>query len=413
MLKYTYRCVNCSAEFMDKGMLYLCPECEKKNIENQPTKGVLNIEYNYSDISKKNDFNQLKNGKFLPLLPIDKLSFLPPLKIGNTPLYKFHEFDNNKFSFELYLKDDTINPTLSLKDRASALVSAIAKQNKLDTISTASTGNAGSSLAGICASQSQEAVVFIPASAPVAKITQSIMYGATVVPVYGNYDDAFNLSIHASKHFNWYNRNTAYNPFTIEGKKTVAYEIYDQLDQKVPDRIFVSVGDGVILSGIYKAFEELLKLNIIRKIPEIVAVQAEGSANIIYNLDQEQFKYKESDTIADSISVNIPANFYMAKYYLQKYKGNRITVTDNEILSASSLLSKNTGIFAEPAAAAAFAGFLKFVDTGNIKMHSKNVVLLTGNGLKDLHGIHPIVQTLPPVKPVLNEFVNWYKNNKE
>jgi threonine synthase len=328
--------------------------------------------------------------------------------VGKTPLYRIGKIKNINLPFELYLKDDSQNPTFSFKDRASELVSAYAKENGIDTIVAASTGNAGSSLAGICASQNQRAIIFVPASAPLAKLTQMLMYGAQLVPIDGSYDDAFDISIQATEHFGWFNRNTAYNPFTIEGKKTVSYELYRQLNWQAPDRVFVPVGDGVIISGVYKGFYDLLQLGIIDKMPQVIAVQSQGSSNIVDNLDREDFAYEKSDTIADSIAVDIPRNFHMAKKYLKKYNGEGIKVSDEDILTASKILSENTGIFSEPAASAAFAGFLSYFNNGKIEKNTKNVVLLTGSGLKDLNAVQKIITMPPKIKPVFEELQKFY-----
>jgi threonine synthase len=347
-------------------------------------------------------FRTFKKNNFLDLLPINDKHNLPKLKIGQTPLYNFSELDNQELAFNLYLKDDSQNPTFSFKDRASAIVSAFAKENGCNTIVTASTGNAGSSLAGICASQKQKAIVMVPENAPLAKLTQIIMYGATIVPVKGTYDDAFDLSIKATENFGWYNRNTAFNPLTIEGKKTVSLEIFDQLNETTPDRIFVPVGDGVIISGVYKGFEDLLNLKIIDKIPTIVAVQSEGSDNLTRNMYNDAFVVRSSDTIADSISVDIPRNFYMAQKFIQKYKGEYITVSDADIVQASIILSRNTGIFAEPAAATAFAGMLNYKNQNKLDKDSKNVVLLTGSGLKDLNSVQSVLNMPKAIKPTID-----------
>jgi threonine synthase len=278
-------------------------------------------------------------------------------------------------------------------------VSAFAKENGIETIVAASTGNAGSSLAGLCASQKQKAIIMVPEAAPLAKLTQILMYGARIVPVKGTYDDAFDLSIKATEKFGWYNRNTGFNPLTVEGKKSVSFEIFDQLGETLPDRIFVSVGDGVIISGIYKGFEDLLKLKIIEKIPVIVGVQAEGSDNLSRNITNAKFEIRPSTTIADSISVDIPRNFNMAKQFILNYKGETITVSDTEIVNASGILSRNTGIFAEPAATTAFAGMLNYLEHNKLEKNSKNLVLLTGNGLKDLKAVQSILNMPPSVEP--------------
>ncbi len=405
--KYYFECTNCGTRYSHSEVTYLCPKCEEENDNKLPPKGVLKTLYNYKNIEnlyKGVDlFNKLKSNSFIDILPIKHKESLSYLKVGQTPFYKINNLNYKKLPFNLFLKDDSQNPSFSFKDRASNLVSAYAKENDIKTIITASTGNAGSSLAGICASQNQKAIIFVPASAPKAKLIQMIMYGAAVITIEGSYDDAFDLSIEATKHFSLYNRNTAFNPFTIEGKKTVSFEIYEQMNKQIPDRIFVPVGDGVIISGVFKGFEDLLKLGVIEKMPVIVAVQSQASDNIIRNLETDIFISKHSHTIADSIAVDIPRNFYMTKKFIKTYNAEWISVSDTEILQASQILSKNTGIFAEPAAAASFAGMLKYERLAKLKPNSNNVVLLTASGLKDLNAVQNVIKIPEPVKPALSE----------
>ena len=404
--KYYYQCTNCKAEYRTDEIIYLCPVCSKENRDDQPAKGILKVLFDYDGIRKRlpsgDLIDALKDENFLSLLPLHDFTNWPKLRIGNTPLYNFDISDSSKTGFELYLKDDSQNPTFSFKDRASALISAWAKENKIWTIITASTGNAGSSLAGISASQGQKSYIFVPASAPLAKLTQIVMYGATLVAVNGTYDQAFDLSVKASELFGFYNRNTAFNPLTIEGKKTVSFEIFDQLNNRVPDYIFIPVGDGVILSGVYKGFEDLMKLGIISKMPVMVSVQAEGSNNLVANISTDHFISRPSKTIADSISVDIPRNFYMSVDYIKTYKGQYITVSDEEIIRGSIRLSRSTGIFSEPAAAAAFAGMMKYQDTNKIPAGSKVVVMLTGSGLKDLKSVQSSIRLPSPIEPVVH-----------
>lgn len=392
-MKFHFQCTNCGKEYGQFDVLYLCPDCEAENTPSLPPKGVLKTVYEYKSLKASLlNFAQFRANRFVDLLPIKSAESLPYLKVGDTPLYKIDKLNGDKLPFNLFLKDDSQNPTFSFKDRASAVVSAYAKENGLNTIVAASTGNAGSSLAGICAAQQQKAIIMVPQKAPAAKLTQIVMYGATIVPVKGTYDDAFDLSILATREFGWYNRNTAFNPFTIEGKKTVSFELFEQMNFEIPDRVFVPVGDGVIMSGVYKGFEDLLNLGWIEKMPTIVVVQSEGSQNLVSNLKSTSFTIKASDTIADSISVDIPRNFYMAKQFMEMYKGEPVIVSDEEIIAASAMLSRNTGIFAEPAAATAFAGMLKYNEQGKLAKGTKNVVLLTGSGLKDLKGVASVVK---------------------
>ncbi len=396
--KIKYQCINCNKEYLENEVKYLCPDCEKSNTFNNPPKGVLKTIYPYEEIKKqfvedekyKNSWDFIKANGFIDILPINSLKSLPNLRVGNTALYKIDKLNNSKLPFNLFLKDDSQNPTYSFKDRASAIVSAYAKENNIETIVAASTGNAGSSLAGICAANEQKAIILVPESAPLAKLTQILMYGARLIPVKGTYDDAFDLSIKATEAFGWYNRNTAFNPLTIEGKKTVAFELFEQMNFKIPDRIFVPVGDGVIISGVYKGFEDLLKLDIINKMPTIVAVQSKGSNNIVRNINNDNFQIKASSTIADSISVDIPRNFYMAKQFIQTYSGEYLSVSDNEILEASSVLSRNTGLFAEPAAATAFAGLLYY--------QASNKLTVRVDGGQAYGGIWRAVYLISPIR---------------
>lgn len=406
--KFVFECIDCGEQYLPGQVMYLCPSCSCRNHAALPPQGVLKTLFDYhslrqglSDIEK--GFRKLKQDGFLPLLPVRSLASMPPLRVGNTPLYCFDRLRGKDFPFGLFFKDDSQNPTFSFKDRASALVSAFARENRFETIVAASTGNAGSSIAGICASQGQDAVVMVPESAPLGKLAQIILYGACIVPVRGTYDDAFELSIRATEKFGWYNRNTAFNPLTIEGKKTVAFELFEQMGRKVPDRIFVPVGDGVIISGVYKGYEDLLGIGLTDRMPVVVAVQSAGSDNLARNLDAPVFESRASRTMADSISVDVPRNFHMARQFIHRYGGETVTVTDEEILQAASMLAAKTGLFTEPASAAAFAGLLSLAREERISSLSDNVVLLTGSGLKDLQSVSGLLDMPGAVKPRLEE----------
>ncbi len=408
---YYYRCTTCGREYEEAGVKYLCSHCSSINTVNMPPRGVLRVQYDYDKIKKryapKALYDSLKKRLYLDILPISSASSFSPLQVGHTPLYHFlsGRWHKDKAPHDVFFKDDALNPTFSHKDRASTLVSAWAKEHGIDTIVAASTGNAGSSIAGICASQGQKAIVMVPAKAPKAKLLQIMHYGARIVPVDGTYDDAFELSLKVSEKYGFYNRNTAYNPLTIEGKKTAALEIFGDLDGQLPDLLFVSAGDGVIVSGLYKGFEDLMQLGIIDRIPRIVTVQSEKSQNIIANLHTDVFKIYPSTTLADSISVEVPRNFYMAKDYILKYGGIPLIVSDEEIIEASKQLSLHTGIFSEPAASAAFAGYLKYISLNALPPRAKVVVLLTGSGLKDLKNIENLHSMPNPIKADVNKFL--------
>jgi len=361
-----YICSECGKEFEITPKIMVCPFCSKNQKDNEPLRGILEIRYS-------------ADGPFYveELLPID-LADMPDLPVGNTPLWRAEYLDDHK---HLYLKDDTGNLTGSFKDRASILVAAFAKKFDINEIVLASTGNAGSSMAGIAAACGIKATIFLPKTAPKAKMVQALQYGAHVVSVDGNYDMAFDLSLEYSKKYKLLSRNTAYNPLTIEGKKSVAIELFRQIGD-APDYIFVPVGDGVILSGVYKGFKDLLQFGFIEKMPTVVAVQAEGSPAIYNALKCGSFTKCNSKTIADSIAVDVPRCGYYALKNLQEFKGQSVLVSDDEILMAQKELSKKAGLFAEPAASASYAGYKK--SKKGIDANAKVVLLITGSGLKDI-----------------------------
>jgi threonine synthase len=312
--------------------------------------------------------------------------FFPPIPVGNTPLWEPRLLREELGLEGLFLKDDTANPTGSLKDRASYLVAAFALQHGLEDIIVASTGNAGSSMAGVAAAAGLNVRLYLPASAPPAKIVQAMQYGANVIKVEGSYDDAFDQSLAYVTEHGGLSRNTAHNPLTVEGKKTVSLEIFRQLRASMPDVVYVPTGDGVIISGVFKGFEDLLTLGIADKMPEVVCVQAEGSAALTRALEAGKFKTPQpAHTIADSISVDVPRGGLYALGRLQKHSGRCVTVSDEAIVSAQRRLSSSSGLFAEPAASAAFAGLLADLEAGRGPgKKDRAVVLLTGNGLKDI-----------------------------
>lgn len=380
MMDFFYRCSECGKQFDITPDRMVCPSCSEKQKKDEPLRGILEVGI---------EGRLGKDWDTFDLLPVEK-KYFPPIPVGNTPLWEPKNLRKETGFESLYIKDDSLNPTASLKDRASYLVAAFALREKIDDITVASTGNAASSMAGVGAAGGLNIRIFIPASAPEAKRVQALQYGAKVTEVDGNYDMAYELSLEYTKQHGSLSRNTAYNPLTIEGKKTAALEIFRQLGRTVgptvggaPDYVFVPAGDGVILGGVYKGFEDLLQMGFIDRVPTLYAVQAAGSNAISYAFREGSFRPDySSKTVADSIAVDIPRNGYHALKYLKKYDGRCVEVTDGEILSAQRRLASTSGLFAEPAASSALAGFLKTKD--EIPPDSKVVLLITGNGLKDI-----------------------------
>lgn len=425
MSHYFYKCFDCKEEYkpdiIEDNFHYLCPKCGKAE-KNKPLKGVLLIEYDYKYISSKISmakFLSFEPGSFWQypyLWPLnyknqhDKYllsgishDMLDRLSLQSNPVQTY-----NYKGQKIFLMDESRNPTLSYKDRASNLVALKALQLGINEIAAASTGNAGSSLAGICARLGIKSHLFVPQNIPDAKRIQIQSFGANVYIVDGDYDTAFDLSLEVSQKMKWYNRNTAFNPLTIEGKKSGAYDMFLATKGKLADYIFIPAGDGVIISGIYKGFWELKKLGWIGKTPSLIAVQSEGSDALVRYFKNGEFEYKTAETIADSICAGAPRNLYMAAKAVKESGGKAIAVSDEKILLAQKEMAMKFGILAEPAAAAAFAGYLQMVFEKQLPENANVMLIITGNGLKDISSLE---QWNSPVRKMsYDKWVEYFTN---
>jgi threonine synthase len=412
------RCVICQKVYQPDEVLYVCPD--------HGNEGILEVEYDYGAIRAEigDVLPDASGGMFAyrPFLPVAENVPASPLVVGATPLQAAPRLAEAASVAELWLKDDGRNPTASLKDRASAVAIMKAQELGAEIVTTASTGNAAAALAGLAASVGQKTVIFVPKSAPAAKIAQLLVYGATVLLVEGTYDDAFYLCLQATEKFGWYCRNTGYNPYMAEGKKTVTFELYAQLmQQRAADaapitHLFVSVGDGCIISGVYKGVRDLVAAGFLpagQPMPKIIGVQAAGSA-YLYDAwaNDEDVLTKPpiaANTVADSISAGLPRDRIKAITAVRQTNGAFITVTDEQILAAIPALAQGSGVFAEPASAATYAGFLKAAQTGLIGPDARVALILTGNGLKDVNSAMKSVGqavTIPPEITAVQHIVN-------
>lgn len=375
---FYYKCHTCEKEYHTDDIIYLCPVCSPEKTPKSPLKGVLKVLFDYKKIREEWD----KTKDIFAFSAIDKKHY-PEIAVGNTPFQKISRLGKYLNLSNFYVKNDSLNPTGSLKDRASYMLVAESNRQNIDVIVASSTGNAACALAAICADAGKKAVIFVPKRVPTAKLTQIRLFGAEIEIVDGNYDDAYRETLLYATKNNCLNRNTAYHPFTIEGKKTVSLEIFIQNNYKAPDNIFVPVGDGVIIAGVYKGFYDLKQAGLIEKIPRLFAVQAKYS-NAIYDLfnGRDYDTFNTPDTLADSISIVHPANGLMAIDYIRDSKGDCIAVSDDEIMEAQKIFAEYTGIYAEPAASASFAGLLKYKE--KLNSDEQTVLLITGNGLKDV-----------------------------
>jgi threonine synthase len=386
-----YSCVTCGRILETGEIVYECPVCAggsaRENAGSGFPRGCLSVVFTPGDAHRRR-----KEADVLSFLPLPVTRW-PVFPAGNTPLVRPDRLREKTGFGELWLKNDTLNMSGSLKDRASLLVAEQALAHGEKRVVLASTGNAGASMACVGAAYGLEVILLVPAAAPRAKLLQSLLYGARVVPVQGTYDDAFGLSIAFAREFGGVNRNTAFNPFTVEGKKTVSLEIYNQMGFRAPDVVYVPTGDGVIFSGACKGFADLHAAGLIERMPVMVVVQAEGSNAIALSWRQgRETVIPRTSTIADSLSVCRPAAGAMALGFLRSGAGRAVEVTDPEIRAAQAELARDSGLFVEPSSAAAWAGFLK--DQGNLDPGAHIVVLLTGTGFKDNAAAETLV-TMP------------------
>jgi threonine synthase len=419
------RCLVCGRTYAPDEVDYVCPL--------HGDEGILDVEYDYEAIHARISLESLAAERdstiwrYKALLPVRADSPVPPLAVGGTPLYRADRLGASLGLRHLWVKDDGRQPTASFKDRASAVAVVKAQERGAQIITTASTGNAAAALAGLCASVGMRNVIFVPESAPPAKVAQLLVFGSTVLLVRGTYDDAFELCLQAAKAFGWYNRNTGYNPYMTEGKKTAAYEICEQLTRSpsrrsaggeqawvAPGVIFVSVGDGCIIGGLHKGLKDLYALGWIDRMPRLIGVQASGSAALHdawrNGTDAMAMQPIKAHTVADSISAGLPRDRIKALAAVRETGGAFVTVTDEEILAAIPALARGGGVFAEPAGAAAYAGLAKAVAQGMVAADDCIVVVVTGNGLKDIAAArqavgepHFIAAELPAVERVLRD----------
>ena len=373
-------CMECHKEWEAKPDITTCPSCG----------GLLDIRYDYAAIRKAVDHKVMAERKeqsmwrYMEYLPVMGKGERPKLRVGWSPFYKADKLAGILGLKTLYIKDDGVNPTASLKDRASAIAVVKAEEAKAGIIACSSTGNAASSLAGNAAAAGFPSCIFVPSRAPKGKVSQLMIFGANVFSVKGSYEDTFRLSEEAIRHFGWYNRNAAINPFLLEGKKTVALEIAEQLNWKLTDYVALSVGDGCTIAGVWKGFKDLYETGMIDRLPRLISVQAEGCCPLNRAIaENKPWEPMEENTLADSIAVGVPRNAGKALKAIRESNGVVVNVSDQEILDAAKLLGKTCGVFGEPAGVAGTAGVKKALELGLIPADSSVVSIVTGNGLKD------------------------------
>ena len=380
-----------------KHVLYgKCVKCGKTydavpDLTNCECGGILDIVYDYDYIRTRLTKEKLAARqdhtmwRYRELLPVEEDTPNTPLRVGWSPLYEEPRLAEQLGLKRLGEKADGQNPTASLKDRASAMAVAKAREAGAKVIACSSTGNAASSLAGNAAAAGLKTYIFVPSRAPKGKVAQLMTFGATVISVQGSYEETFELSKQAIDRWGWYNRNAAINPYLSEGKKTVALEIMEQLSWQVPDYIAISVGDGCTIAGLWKGLKDLYAIGFIDRLPRLISAQAEGCCPINRAIaENKPWEPMEENTLADSIAVGVPRNADKALMAIRESDGIVVNVSVEEIMAAQKLLGRTCGVFGEPAGVTGAAGVKKLCEQGVIGKDDTVVSVVTGNGLKDV-----------------------------
>lgn len=375
------QCIGCGAEYPIDEIVYNCKRCgdllEVRIDEKALRRKIEKVDWRLRPISV---------WKYREFLPVFDEAKIVTLNEGGTPLYRCGRLAEELGIKNLYVKNEGANPTGSFKDRGMTVGVSKALELGVKAVVCASTGNTSASLAAYAAKAGLPCIVLIPAGKiALGKLAQAMMYGAIVVAVKGNFDAALQIATEASKQVGLYLLNSI-NPFRIEGQKTAAFEVCDQLRWQAPDRVILPVGNAGNITAYWKGFKELKALDLIKELPKMVGVQAAGASPIAKAFAANSAKIEpveNPETIATAIRIGNPVNWKRALNAMRESNGKALTVTDDEIVKAQKLLARKEGIFIEPASAASIAGLKKLVEDGEVDSDETIVCVATGHGLKD------------------------------
>jgi len=393
------KCINCETKHSLHEIIYTCKKCGD----------LLEVEFDLEELRNKIERSNWKQRpvsvwKYKEFLPVFDETKIVTLREGGTPLYRCKKLAEKLGLRSLYVKNEGANPTGSFKDRGMTVGVTKALELNVKTVVCASTGNTSASLAAYSAKAGLRCIVLIPSGKiALGKLAQAMMYGAEVVAVEGNFDAALEMVLEASRRFELYLLNSI-NPFRVEGQKTAAFEICDQLGWQPPDRTILPVGNAGNITAYWKGFGELHRLGLIEKLPRMTGIQASGASPIakaVATGSEKITPVKEPETVATAIRIGKPVNWKRALRAICESKGTAETVTDDEIISAQRLLAKTEGIFVEPASAASIAGLKKLIENGEVDRDESIVCVTTGHGLKDPEAAIRACERVVEIKPDL------------
>jgi len=369
--------------------------------------GPLEVEYDYEAISKTLDKNALSERPFTlwryaELLPLEDPRKAVSMWDGGTPLIHCQRLGGKLGVSQLYIKDDTANPTLSFKDRPAAIGISKCIEFGMDTVGCASTGNLAAAVAAHASKAGLRCIVFVPADVETNKIVQTASFGARIIGVRGTYDDSNRLGVLAAERLGWGMVNINIRPFYVEGSKTIAYEVCEQLGWETPDAVVVPVASGGLLCAAHRGFNELRSLGWVSgNMTRLIASQPEGCAPIVqaFRSRSDLSPVEKPSTLAKSLAVGSPASGYEAIRVIEETGGAADAPSDVEILEAIKLLAKYEGIFAEPAGAISLASYIRLMEAGEIDRNERVVLFVTGSGFKAQETISGIVDRPIEIEP--------------
>ena len=391
-------CRECKMQY-ETSFKYVCDECF----------GPLDVRYNFPSISKDTFAGREQTyWRYFEMLPIENKSNIVNIGAGMTPLIKAERLGEVLGLKNLYIKNDSVNPTFSFKDRPAGVAVSKAGELGIESVGCASTGNLASATAAHAAKAGVDCHVFAPADIETAKIAQALAYGANYIPVIGTYDDANRLAANIGERKRIGIVNINLRSYYVEGSKTLAYEVAEQLDWKVPDHLVVPVGSGAMLNAICKGFEELQQVSLTGDVAgmHINAAQPRGCAPVVDAFSSNSTyvtPVEQPDTIAKSLAIGDPGDGRYVLKRLRQYEGVAVESGDAEILEGIMLLARTEGIFTEPAGGVAVAALQKMVRQHEIDADQTVVCYVTGNGLKATETIMRVLKRPTPVRADIQE----------
>ncbi|MCP8308222.1 MAG: threonine synthase [archaeon] len=380
-MMFKLACIGCKSEYSLDEIIYYCKKCND----------LLEVQMDLEEIKNKIDKRDLVSKplsvwKYIDLIPIFDKNKIVTIKEGGTKLHKCENLAEEFGVKKLYVKNEGENPTGSFKDRGMTVGVTKAREFNVKEVACASTGNTAASLSAYASKAGLKCIILIPHGAiAIGKLAQSIVYGAKVIAIKGNFDEALSMVIEASKSLGLYLLNSI-NPFRIEGQKTAAFEVCEQLNFHAPDRLIIPVGNAANISAYWKGFKEFYQLDFIKNLPKMIGIQASGASPIVQAIKEGRDRIKpvkNPSTVATAIRIGKPASWKKAIIAIRESKGMAETVTDEEILSAQRLLARKEGLFVEPASASSIAGLKRLIESGSIDRDEEIVCIATGHGLKD------------------------------